>query len=129
MNLPFIVTYERPLACSVGDSGWDVGALGSFLLEEKGFVAGWAVVGTVDLTSTIRELKKEVLCNSVCCQRVSLCSCERRQKLITLVHANLVFRACISFLRCPKNLFGLFLTSQVISILQGYFWRPSENIL
>ena len=29
----------------------------------------------------------------------------------------------------PKNLFGLFLTFRVISILQGYFWRPSENTL
>ena len=29
----------------------------------------------------------------------------------------------------PKNLFGLFLTFRVISILQGYFGRPSENTL
>ena len=29
----------------------------------------------------------------------------------------------------PKNLFGLFLTFRVISILQGYFWGPSENTL
>ena len=29
----------------------------------------------------------------------------------------------------PKNLFGLFLTFRVISILQGYFLRPSENTL
>ena len=29
----------------------------------------------------------------------------------------------------PKNLFGLFLTFRVLSILQGYFWRPSENTL
>ena len=31
---------------------------------------------------------------------------------------------------CPgQNLFGLFLTFRFISILQGYFWRPSENTL
>ena len=29
----------------------------------------------------------------------------------------------------PENLFGLFLTFRVISILQGYFWRPSEKTL
>ena len=29
----------------------------------------------------------------------------------------------------PKNLFGLFLTFRVISILQGNFWRPSEKTL
>ena len=29
----------------------------------------------------------------------------------------------------PKNLFRLFLTFRVISILQGYFWRPSEKTL
>ena len=29
----------------------------------------------------------------------------------------------------PKHLFGLFLTFRVISNLQGYFWRPSENTL
>ena len=29
----------------------------------------------------------------------------------------------------PKNLFGLFWTFRVICILQGYFWRPSENTL
>ena len=29
----------------------------------------------------------------------------------------------------PKSLFGLFLTFRVISILQGYFWRPSRNTL
>ena len=32
-------------------------------------------------------------------------------------------------LHCPKNLFGLFLTFRVISILQGYFWRPSKKTL
>ena len=32
-------------------------------------------------------------------------------------------------LLCPKNLFGLFFTFRVISISQGYFWRPSENTL
>ena len=31
--------------------------------------------------------------------------------------------------RYPKSLFGLFLTFRVSSILQGYFWRPSEKTL
>ena len=39
-------------------------------------------------------------------------------------------RRCLQGIRGgPKNLFGLFLAFRAISILQGYFWRPSGNTL
>ena len=53
--------------------------------------------------------------------------CVNREKSAPKIHH--FFTVSFSPFTSPKNLFGLFLTFRVISILQGYFWRPSENTL
>ena len=61
----------------------------------------WKTLGPSPSAVSLHLVSTEILHTGLCAYTIPLY--ERRRKFVTYIHANLVFQACISFLRCFRT--------------------------